>query len=175
MKINKVPFPKTSILSGSDYHYIDSYSGSFIDKNNTVSSKELVIAFFMAAPEWVGILFTLRNKIVSVFGLKTGKKSKDFQSILENFEGKKGESIGLFKVFDRTENELILGEDDTHLDFRISFLLEPRSDIEKNITISTTVIFNNWMGRLYFMPVKPFHKVIVKKMLRNIIKQVSNL
>ena len=85
------------------------------------------------------------------------------------------EKLGLFRVFHRTDNEVILGEDDKHLNFRISLYKEdtPDSEGSKHLTLSTTVVFNNWFGKLYFLPVKPFHKLIVPKMLKGIIRQIE--
>lgn len=70
-------------------------------------------------------------------------------------------------VIEKNENEIILGEDDKHLDFMISLLL---SEEGKHLTISTTVIFKNWFGKIYFLPFKPFHKFIVPTMLKALIR-----
>jgi len=43
----------------------------------------------------------------------------------------------------------------------------------KNLIISTTVKYNNWFGKIYFLPVKPFHKRIVPTMLKGIIKEIE--
>ena len=70
---------------------------------------------------------------------------------------------------------MILGEDDKHLNFRISLLTENLNteQIKKEVTISTTVEFNNWFGKIYFLPVRPFHKLIVPRMLKAIIKELE--
>jgi len=83
----------------------------------------------------------------------------------------------LFRVYSKTENEVILGENDKHLNFRISLLKEDNKvkENQKKLTISTTVKFNNWFGKLYFLPVKPFHKIIVAKMLKGILEQIENV
>jgi hypothetical protein len=74
----------------------------------------------------------------------------------------------------RTENEVILGEDDRHLNFRISLL---KSDTptphQKKLTLSTTVEFKNWFGKLYFLPVQPFHSLIVPTMLNGILNDLE--
>ncbi len=58
-----------------------------------------------------------------------------------------GERFGLFKVLDKKEKEIILGEDDKHLDFKVSLLyVQP----ENKIYISTGVQYHNFFGRLYF-------------------------
>ena len=87
---------------------------------------------------------------------------------LDSFKFEQGERVGLFKVFNRTTNEIILGEDDNHLNFRVSLLLEESENDKstKTITVTTLVIYNNWFGRLYFFPVKPFHKLIVQSGLK---------
>lgn len=48
-------------------------------------------------------------------------------------------------MFDKNENEIILGEDDKHLNFRVSLFIEQQSNNpqKKDLTISTTVEFNN--------------------------------
>ena len=140
-----------------------------------ISSKDIGKAFFTSAPNWTGKLFELRNWIVSIFGLKTSGKTKNRKKLLDNFNCDPGEKIGLFNVYHRTENEVILGEDDKHLNFRISLYKEskPNDGGRKNLTISTTVKFNNWFGKLYFLPVKPFHKLIVPIMLEGILSQIE--
>lgn len=176
MKTTRVKLPPTSILSGRDYHYADSYQGSFQDPENRISSQDIGKAFFMAAPAWTARLFDLRNKIVSVFGLKTPNKEENQQALFDSFRCEPNERLGLFKVYSRSENEVVLGEDDSHLNFRVSLLKQDTAQQEgvKHLTVSTTVEFNNWVGRLYFLPVKPFHKLIVPTMLKGIIRQLEH-
>ncbi|WP_299443737.1 DUF2867 domain-containing protein [uncultured Aquimarina sp.] len=171
MKVEKVKMTNESLLVEKDYDYSDSFKTDFIDKDNKIDIMVVSKAFFSSSPEWIGKLFTLRNKIVSVFGLKTGGKTKSKKELLTNFKGQIGEQVGIFKVFDRSDNEIILGEDDRHLNFRVSLLLKPEKEDEKSLTISTTVNFNNSFGKLYFLPVKPFHKIIVPVMLKSTIKE----
>ena len=177
MKIIKSKLPGNSILSNNHkkYDYVDSYQGIFIDIENKVKPIDIGKAFFSSGPKWIGILFIIRNKIVSVFGLKTSGNVGDRQQLLDNFKCEPSEQLGLFKVFNSTGNEVVLGEDDKHLNFRISLFMEVlKSDMtKKTVTITTTVEFNNWFGRLYFLPVRPFHKLIVPTMLKGIIRELE--
>ena len=177
MQIKKTVLPNNSVLKNetSYYHYIDSYEGEFQDKENTIGPKEVAKAFFMSAPEWVQKLFAFRNKVVGLIGLKTPNHTTDRQKQLNDFKCEPGEQLGLFKVFNKSENEVILGEDDKHLDFRVSLFIEqkPNYNPTKKLIISTTVIFHNWLGRLYFLPVKPFHQLIVPTMLKGLINNVE--
>ncbi|HEV7348615.1 DUF2867 domain-containing protein [Telluribacter sp.] len=177
MKILRTILPPASVLTTTtrSYDYTDSYTGTFEDKDDTITAADACKAFFRSGPQWVGKLFILRNKIVAVFGLKTAEVPKNRQQLLDNFTCRPGEQLGLFKVYSRTDNEVILGEDDKHLDFRISLFVSPhpQDQSSKVLTLSTTVVFHNWLGRLYFLPVKPFHKLIVPAMLKGIVKQLE--
>lgn len=177
MKVIKANLPNNSILNAShkEYNFVDSFRGVLNDYNNKFTSVDVGKAFFSSGPKWVGKLFTLRNKIVSIFGLKTSGDFTNRERQIANFKCEPGEQLGLFKVFAKTENEVILGEDDKHLNFRVSLYLEQQiiEAKKKDLTITTTVEFNNLYGRLYFLPVRPFHKLIVPTMLKGIIKEIE--
>ncbi|GAA4274824.1 DUF2867 domain-containing protein [Aquimarina gracilis] len=172
MKIKKVTFPEKSILFNHNYDYSDSYSGNLGKKNSLVTSTDIGRAFFISSPKWIGLLMTLRNKIVSIVGLKTGTTTNQKELSKKDLNFNKGDHIGVFKVFNKTETELILGEDDKHLNFRVSLFIVPNSMHKEKLIISTIVIFNNWFGKLYFLPVKVFHRFIVKSMLKKTIKSL---
>ena len=169
--------PYNSILNKDKkpYHYVDRYQTELVDKNNSINPTAIGKAFFSSGPKWVEKLFGLRNKIVAVFGLKTSANTTDRQQQLDNFKCEPGEQLGLFKVFCKTNNEVVLGEDDKHLNFRVSLLLDQllNEKDKKTLTITTVVRYNNWLGRLYFLPVRPFHKLIVPAMLKGIIKELE--
>lgn len=175
MKVTKVKFPTASTLQLSDYDYSDSYQGKYYDADNSIGLGDIGKAFFASAPGWTKFLFALRNKIVPIFGLKVPDEGKSLEEIAENFSFEPNENLGLFKVYGKTEKEVIMGEDDQHLNFRISLLktADPAEKEMKRLTISTTVEFNNRLGKLYFLPVKPFHKLIVAAMLKRTIRQIE--
>lgn len=76
-----------------------------------------------------------------------------------------GERIGIFPVVARTPDEILLGLDDRHLDFRVSVRVADEESANLGI-VSTLVRFNGWLGRAYFLPVRPAHRLIVPVMLR---------
>ncbi len=117
---------------------------------------------FESAPWWVESLMDLRNAVVKWFGLKTGDTTKE--EVMRNFS-LSNPNMGLFNIYGYSESEVILGEDDKHLDFRVSLLIEREN---RRLVLTTVVQFNNWLGRLYFLPVSFFHRIIVKAMLKKI-------
>ncbi|MGV8830141.1 MAG: DUF2867 domain-containing protein [Breznakibacter sp.] len=170
---NKIP--DCSILKNEEksFHYIDSFqSHGFTIKNDVVSVGRL---FLSCGPRWADHLMVIRDKIVGVFGLKTSKQLTAEARDSDNYKFQVGEQLGIFKLYAKTDNELILGDDDKHLIFRVSLLLDSQSDnMKKRIIITTMVEYKNVFGRIYFFPVKPIHQLIVKGTLREIIRKLEN-
>ena len=116
-------------FDNSDYDYIDSYEYTIIDKKNRIDIPEIVKAFAKPGPKWFEGLFALRNKIASLFKLKTpAMVTKKEGNDSNKYEV--GTQAGIFKVYDKTATEIILGEDDKHLDLRISLLLNKASTMK---------------------------------------------
>jgi hypothetical protein len=123
---------------------------------------ELTIATFFAMPGWVVALLGLRDTLVRPLGLRTGTpqdiRPPTRQEIIDcSFPG-------LFAVHASSPDEVILGADDRHLDFRISLL---RSAADGVVALSTWVHPHNLGGRAYLAAVYPFHRVIVARCLAN--------
>ena len=100
-------------------------------------------------PAWVGRLMALRNRLVRLVGLKTAR-----------MEG--------FPVLAERDDEIVVGFDDGHLDFRLVIRVEPRAAGLNQVCIATLVDRHNILGRAYIAVVTPFHKVIVMRMLRGL-------
>lgn len=159
-KITKCDLPIKSLLCKYPNHYIDAYQSTFISESE-VTVEQMTVAFFYKSPQWINSLFKFRNYIVKSFGLKGS--IVDVRQI-KHSTVKVGQSFGLFKVFEMNEREIVLGEDDKHLNFRISIYLEQQEN-QSNLIISTAVYFHNMFGKMYFLLIKPFHKGVVKTML----------
>lgn len=167
----KHKLPNESVLNICcyKYDYVDVFMETIEDPNNKITSTDLCKTFFgKSSPKWVNMLMAFRDKVVSIFGLKTSDKRTNTQ----DFKCEVGERMGIFEIFAKTEKEVILGENDKHLNFRVSLFLEPKGQT-KNIIIATVVAYNNWFGRFYFSIVKHFHKLIVPTMLKRMIKEME--
>jgi len=116
-----------------------------------------VLARFMFAnqPAWIGMLMRVRDAIVTAFGLKTGKHLATLAT------SARLERVGIFKIYSRNETEIVVGEDDSHLDFRVSVLCA-----NAELTVSTVVHCHNRLGRIYLLLIAPFHRLVVKASLR---------
>jgi len=149
--------PKTTCID-TCLEKID-YADTFSTTNHTDSLATITTKIFATAPAWVMALMKLRNALVKVFGLKTDfPETKD-----QPFEV--GGRVAFFKIYDIREDEILLGEDDSHLNFRVSIF--DSKEEQNNIKVTTLVQYNNALGKIYFAIVKPFHMLIVKKMVKN--------
>lgn len=166
--------PQNSIIleKFGNYHYLDTYKVS-VENIKELSVDYVIARFFSSGPSWGEPLMNIRNALVKAFGLKTGRA--DFEnSVDENIHYEKGSKISFFTVHSRNENEIVLYENDRHLNFRTSvFVNRSNKEGEAEIYSTTVVKFNNIWGRLYFTPVKPFHRAIVKTSLRNLAKSFT--
>ena len=118
---------------------------------------------FSVQPAWIGALTNVRDAIVAGFGLKTAKHLATLSS------DPTANRIGIFKVFGTSESEVVLGENDKHLDFRVSILCAPGPppNTGNQLTLSTVVYCHNRLGRAYLSVIAPFHRQVVKASLRS--------
>jgi hypothetical protein len=146
-RITKCELPVQSLL----HSYVT--PGDFVDCYRCESQMDIdaAAANAMAFPGWVNWLLRLRNVVVKPLGLSGAQP--------------KGDTIGHFPVDRRNETEVILGFDDSHLNFRISVLVDGT-----HAYAATWVHRNNALGRAYLAVIMPFHIVI----MRNAIGQVAS-
>ena len=87
---------------------------------------------------------------------------------LVRLAGLKAANIGGFPVLSECEDQIVVGFDDSHLDFRLVIRVEPQSTGLNQVSIATLVDRHNALGRTYIAVVTPFHKLIVMRMLRSL-------
>lgn len=144
-------------LEGSDFH--DAYEAPLQDL--ALSPTEIFLRAARATPRWVADLMTIRNRIVIWFGIRD-VGGFDPRSLKAAGDYRPGDRIGIFNVFFISENELVLGIDDSHLDVRVSVVKQARTYV-----VSTIVHVHNWVGRFYMAPVERIHPLIVRTMMRH--------
>ena len=71
------------------------------------------------------------------------------------------ERVAFFPVHWEGGDEIVLGADDRHLDFRLSLLR--RHSPTGNLLIATTVVHtHNALGFTYLNAIRPFHHLVVR-------------
>lgn len=150
MKLTAIPANSTITNGFGAIDYYDSYA---VKKKSHKSAQE-ISKEIMQLPGWVDFLLSVRNKVVGLFGLKTKKDTTDTEIF--------------FKLLENRQEEVVMGEDDKHLNFRASIM---KDESAGSISLTTIVHYNNVWGRVYFLPVKPFHKIIMKTLLKRYLKK----
>lgn len=115
------------------------------------------LARFIVAhqPAWIDRLTRVRDLIVACFGLKTAGH------LAALAKDEKAGRVGIFRIYGTSATEIVLGEDDRHLDFRVSVLCGAQ-----DVTVTTVVHCHNLLGRIYLFVIAPFHRLVVKASLR---------
>lgn len=144
-RVRKTPLP---LISGL---YARMSPGDFLDGyavQSPLSPREAA-DIGLSMPGWAEKLLWLRNRLVAPLGLKHEASAE-------------GEGA-IFPVESETEQELILGTNDRHLDFRISVMQD-----SGQVHMGTWVHCNNGFGRAYLAAVMPFHKLILRDSMARI-------
>ncbi|KPA22035.1 hypothetical protein shim_19220 [Shimia sp. SK013] len=127
-------------------------AGDFVDCFRVSSTLPLRQAADTIAdfPGWALALVRLRNLLVAPFGLQA-----DVAGSMDR--------IGIFPVESETEQEIIAGFNDRHLDFRISVMRDGG-----DILLATWVHRHNLLGRAYLATIMPFHIAVARDALRRV-------
>jgi hypothetical protein len=129
----------------------------------TSGDPEVLWRFVMSQqPAWIGWLTDVRDTVVGRLGLKTARQLRALPGEARQ------DRIAFFKVYARSASEIVLGEDDSHLDFRLSVLRGPDVSPARGglLTVSTVVHCHNRLGRAYILAIAPFHRLVVRSSLR---------
>ncbi len=132
------------LVPGSDFH--DAWAVPAGDPGLTALGQFLKAA--SRTPRWVSACMSLRNRVVSLFGLKN-------LGSLEQLSPHKAEA------------DYRPGDRDRHLDVTLSVHLTPDLATGASlVTLTTVVRTHNLLGRAYMLPVAPMHRLIAPAVLR---------
>lgn len=133
MVVIAVPPPGDCDVLLPGYDFADAYQAPVAPG---VDAVEAARRAFARAPGWATALMALRDRLVAPFGLKPAPASG-------------------FPVVSETPEQVVLGFDDRHLDFRIVVTVAAGK-----ATLTTIVRRRNWLGRAYLFAILPFHRLI---------------
>ncbi|WGS53619.1 DUF2867 domain-containing protein [Paraburkholderia sp. D15] len=160
-----VTLPAESAVTGL-YHAPD-LADAFAVRlpDNAIDDPELLARFlFENQAGWIGKLMGLRDAIVGRLGLKTARELRTLSSPASH------ERVDIFRIYAKSAREIVLGENDSHLDFRLSVLQQTRDAGDgqsRYLVFSTVVHCHNGLGRFYILAIRPFHRLVVRSSLRS--------
>ncbi|KAM0254573.1 hypothetical protein ACHAQJ_006681 [Trichoderma viride] len=178
--IRTVPFPSESKLRSlyKSAYFIDAFAVTLpAQRSGQYNPEALARAFLCEPPAWFSLLMWIRDRVMSIFGVKS---STEIQAAAE----KKGiDTIAVFPIISRSENEIILGENDSHLNFQISILIRENqlnaadngdnNRNDKEMVAMTVVHCHGFFGQAYIMIIKAFHTIIIKYNLARVADKIA--
>ena len=175
MQITEVDIDKSYLIyqQTQEVCYADAFQLKTTLLKKVPLPKKCMIAFFKSFSPLLTSLIISREAIVGKLGLKTADKLTKTERLqyLNAFEGNIGDGIAIFDILDKNDTELLTGQTDKHLDFKLSFVSYADGE-EKVIELITVVRVHNVFGRIYFFFVKPFHRFYMKRILKRMERQL---
>lgn len=158
---SKLPSDSRLRSSLARIDYLDCYTAE--SKLAERSLVDIYATAFGHLPTLFKHLLVIRSVLVKPFGI-AGVSYKDLMHAIDTDRPYEvGEKIGRWTIFEKTDNELIVGGNDKHLDFRVSVFRDRRA----RVALSTCVMTHNAFGRAYLAIILPFHRFGVMKLLSN--------
>jgi Protein of unknown function (DUF2867) len=155
MKVEEVvaQIDPATLLAGAQF--MDAYR---LDVDGAaLNARQAATRMMARVPRWVDALLVLRNIIVAPFGLKTSGEGRHAPRDL----------IGIFPVVSEAPDRLVAGFNDKHLDLRVVVDVATTGQ-RQSVTATTLVLTHNWLGRTYLAIIMPFHRLVVRAMLRQV-------
>jgi hypothetical protein len=163
MNVVECDVPSGSMLSRElieRAYFRDSYRAPL--SRRELGIVDIFFGIFAHHPLWMKLLLIVRNKVASLAGLDAPTASEILHLEIKDRYGV-GEKIGVWPIFSLSENEVVAGRNNKHMDFRLSVLKV--TDGDKSVVVSTICTVHNLFGKLYLFFVVPFHKYGVRKLM----------
>lgn len=112
-------------------------------------------------PRWFRWLLAMRDAAVKPLGLKTSAMMRG------HLEEIGVPHVDIFRVLEATRDEAIFGEQDRHLDFKLSILIRTLPGTMQREAVATTVVHcHNLLGRCYLALILPGHVLVARSHLK---------
>jgi hypothetical protein len=143
-------------------YFLDSYEMPLEHAGR--SALEIYLGVISKTPAWINFLMAIRNRAVLLFGLKNLGHLGDLTQNKTASDYRIGDRIGIFTLLSNTDNEVIMGDADKHLEVKVS-ICKLVQDGKESVAATTVVHTHNLLGRVYMLFVAPVHKLVVPAIL----------
>jgi len=164
MNVVECEVPSSSMLTRElieQAYFRDSYRALL--SRRELGIVDVFLGIFAHHPLWMKLLLVVRNKVASLAGLAAPTASDIFHVEIKD-RYVVGDTIGVWPIFSLSENEIVAGRDNKHLDFRLSVLRMADGD-RTSVVVSTICTAHNLFGRVYLFFIVPFHRYGVRKLI----------
>ncbi|MGO6740167.1 DUF2867 domain-containing protein [Rhizobium ruizarguesonis] len=155
-KARAVPMPGNSVLAplyaGADL--LDAFAIR-LPAGASDDLEVLARAGFERPAGWIRALTRIRDVVMATVGVKSSRA-------IGLAAAGRGPVIGYFPLLSKSATELVVGEDDSHLDFRVTIQLRTDAANGRELVVGTVVHCHNRLGRIYLAMIAPFHRAIAR-------------
>ena len=127
----------------------------------------LARALFEGQAGWIRALTWVRDAVMATVGVKSSRA-------IGAAAAARGSAIGYFPLLSKSAGELVLGEDDRNLDFRVAILLRTGAAGGRELVVVTVVQCHNPLGRTYLAVIAPFHRAIAQANLERAAREMED-
>jgi len=150
------------LLKGSNYIDVKTVEGQ-------ISLRHFIASMLSCYPRWIIFLYRIRTVLVKLLGLYRHPAPETIPQLTpEDVSFVKGEAATFFTVRRAKEKFYWIGEtpEDKHLRAYFCVAVEPLGDHRKRFHVATIVYYKHWTGPVYFNLIRPFHHLVVGRMMR---------
>lgn len=136
---------------------------------NEVGLRAFIAGMLSYYPWWISALYQVREVLVGMFGLVRHEKPDGLPSIKpEELAFEPGKNASFFIVRKAKENVYWVAEtpEDKHLRAYFGVVAEELSSRRNRFHVFTSVKYIHWTGNVYFNLIRPFHHLVVWRMMK---------
>ena len=166
MNVVECEVPSSSMLTREPMQHAffrDSYRVPL--RRRELGIVDIFFAIFAHHPMWMKLILIARNKVASLAGLDAPTASEILHVQIRDRYAV-GDKIGVWPIFWLSDDEIVAGRNNKHMDFRLSVLKMPDGD-RTSVVVSTICSVHNLSGKLYLFFIIPFHRYGVRKLMAN--------
>jgi uncharacterized protein DUF2867 len=107
---------------------------------------EIFFVIFARRPAWMNLMLIARNKAAALAGLEVPTTS-EIMNMQKRDRYLVGEKIGPWPIFFLDSNELLAGQNNKHMDFRLS-IMKVHDRVRPSVVVSTLARFTTSSGNI---------------------------
>jgi len=134
-----------------------------------VSLRGFISGMLSYYPWWILFLYRIREIIVRLLGLVKHEKPDQLPVIRpDELAFEPGKNASFFMVREAEEENYWVAETppDNHLKAYFGVVAERLTDTQTRFHVFTSVRYINWTGTVYFNLIRPFHHLVVSRMMK---------
>jgi hypothetical protein len=169
--VREVQVPPGTVIHGTlaDAHFFDAFATA--DPHPAASALQTWLDVVARTPRWAEQLLAVRNQMVRLVGLKGVGQLQDRHPLASGASPgdagsyRVGDRVGIFLIRHLSDTEVVMGQDDKHLDVQVSLTKHTPAGRQATVVVTTVVHIHNLLGQVYMAVITPFHRCIVRAML----------